>query len=127
MFSFFFNKTFCNKTINVKKILTRDNSCNVTYSQLINNSFKNSIIICENNESFIGRTPIQSLDLENPTHFKIYQILNELDNNYFKTNSSKFYADEFNTIESQMFLQNEIKNENIKKFLYCFDFDIDKT
>jgi hypothetical protein len=44
MFSFFYNKT-----IN-KKNIARDNSFNVTYSQINNNIFKKSIIIYENND-----------------------------------------------------------------------------
>lgn len=123
MFSFLYNRT-----IN-KKNIARDNSFNVTYSQINNNIFKKSIIIYENNDAFIYKTPIQSLDLENPTHFKIYQILNDIDTIYYQDISKNniIDIDSDNTfITNKKNIQDEIKKENIKKFIECFDFDIDK-
>ncbi len=116
MFGFIFKK--------INKKTTRDNSCNVTFSQLINNNSKKSIIIYDNsaNINFINKTPIPSLDLENPTHFKIFNLLNELERGECK---NKIYDnlsdDKCDLFSNQLLIQNNIKNENIRRFISCFD------
>lgn len=105
-----------------------DNSYNVTYCQILDN-FHHSIIIYDNDNSknIISRTPIPSLDLENPTDFKIYEMLNELDDKkiYYKENNEYFHLSNMDIIDADtekgFIIQNNIKIENIKKFISCFD------
>ena len=118
MFSFLNRKT--------KSLLLCDNSCNVTYCQFLDNLHR-SIIIYDNSKNIISRTPIPSLDLENPTDFKIYQNLNELDDKkiYYKENNEYFDLSNIYMIdtytERAFIVQHNIKIENIKKFISCFD------
>jgi len=77
---------------------------------------------------FINRTPTPSLDLNNPTDLKIYNILIEFDEHndevYFsqydrreKINENIYNQEQLNINN----ITNKIKNENIKKFISQFD------
>lgn len=129
MFSFIY-KRFTNSSTK-KNIITRDNSCNVNYNDLINNNLKKSIIIYDNSVNFITKTPISSLDLNIPTHFKIYEILTDLDtikclniqdcDNEYDIHHDKQSDDFYNNYYERSIIQNNIKIQNIKNFIYCCD------
>lgn len=119
MFSYFHKKF----TKSNKNIITRDNSCNVTYNELINNNLKKSIIIHDNSSNFITRTPVSSLDLKIPAHFKIYEILTELDTT-MRHKSADFYEKQFDLCDNyyeRLIVQNNIKLQNIKNFINSCD------
>lgn len=79
---------------------------------------------------FINRTPIPSLDLNNPTDLKIYNILIEFDKYkdeiYFSECDIREKIDENICIQEQLNnnnITNKIKNENIKTFISQFDYN----
>lgn len=126
MFNFFNRKTINKKNNPLCHVSTRDNSCNVTYCQLLDN-LNRSIIIHDDFDK-IPKTPISSLDFNIPSHYKIYEILNDLDNVYYK--HKKIYdknSDEYDEYDIQKekssIIQNDVKSENIKLFISCFDKD----
>ena len=135
MFNFFYKNVVNSPNKTKINQYTRDNSCNVTYNDLINNNLKKSIIIYDNSENFITKTPISSLDLTIPTHFKIYEILNDIDTVYYKNircdyeyeykNKQNDLCDNYyeNLIIQNNIKKENIKKENIKKFIHCFDMD----
>ena len=124
MFSFFSRKTINKKSYSYANTSSRDNSCNVTYYQLLDN-LNHSIFIHDNFDK-ITKTPISSLDLNIPVHYKIYEILNDLDSIYCKDKNNIYDKDneEYHIQnEKKNIVQNNVKNENMKRFISCFDKD----
>lgn len=98
-----------------------ENKCNQSLYVSFNDN-KNSL------DYFINRTPIPSLDLNNPTDLKIYNILSEFDKHkdevYFSEYDRQEKINEKICTEEQLNnnnITNKIKNENIKTFISQFN------
>jgi hypothetical protein len=117
MFNFFrkkYKKDYENKTTQVE------------YNTFLDVSFNFNK---KNSNNFINRTPIPSLDLNNPTDLKIYSILFEFDKYkdevYFNEYDRREQINEKTCNQEELLnnnnITNKIKNENIKTFISLFN------
>lgn len=93
-------------------------------TQVEYNTFLDGSFNYNNSNYFINRTPIPSLDLNNPTDLKIYNILIEFDKHtdevYFSECDRREKIDKKISSQEEIKINkinSKIKNENIKKFI----------